>query len=221
MTIETREAISKPSLKGRRSLALRLWHWGTFIIIFGSLTTVLFAKTLLNAKGNVALVQENLQKSNVNVSSDQARSVAHEFSDLMWHWHIYIGYVLAALFGFRVLFEFFQPNEQKVIPVLKKSLKYLRMPGADKKEAKHYLFVKWLYVFFYFSLFVQVCTGLFMAYSDDVDSLKKIRSTAKDIHNVFMWIIISYIVIHIGGVILAEIGKKNKGIVSDMINGGE
>jgi cytochrome b len=95
------------------------------------------------------------------------------------------------------------------------------MPGTDKKEARQYLFVKCLYLLFYFSLLVQVSTGLFMAYSDDVDSLKDLRHTAKDIHNVFMWVILSYIMLHIGGVIIAELGKKYKGIVSGMINGKE
>jgi Ni,Fe-hydrogenase I cytochrome b subunit len=33
-----------------------------------------------------------------------------------------------------------------------------------------------------------------------------------------MWVIIGYIVVHVTGVILAELGK-NKGIVSGMING--
>jgi Ni/Fe-hydrogenase 1 B-type cytochrome subunit len=221
MDTESKSTTTEPSFNRKHSSALRIWHWGTFIVILGSLTTVLFAKTLLNAKDNTLLVQANLQKSNITVSSDQAKSVAHEFSDLVWHWHTYIGYVLAALFGFRILFEFFQPKEQKVIPILKNSLKYLRMPGADKKEAKHYLIVKCLYLFFYFSLAVQVCTGLFMAYSDDVNSLKSLRQNASDIHSVFMWIILSYIVLHIGGVIIAELGKKSKGIVSGMINGKE
>lgn len=94
------------------------------------------------------------------------------------------------------------------------------MPGTNKKEAKHYLLVKSLYIFFYFSLFVQACTGLFMAYSDGMPEWKPLRSAAKNIHSIFMWVIISYIVIHIGGVIFAELGKKHKGIVSRMINGG-
>lgn len=213
--------IKEPSYRQKHSGAIRIWHWSTFIVILGSLVTVLFAKTLFNAKDNTSLVQENLQKSNITVTPDQAKSVAHEFSDLLWHWHTYIGYVLAALFGFRILFEFFQPKEQKVIPVLRNSLKYLRMPGADKKKGKLYLFVRYLYILFYFALAVQTCTGLFMAYSDDVVSLKDQRHLAKEIHNVFMWVIISYVVIHICGVVLAELSKKYKGVVSDMINGGE
>jgi Ni/Fe-hydrogenase 1 B-type cytochrome subunit len=200
---------------------MRIWHWGTFIIISGSLLTVLLAKTLFNTRGNIPLVQESLKENNVTVTADQAKSVAHEFNDLIWHWHTYIGYVLAALFAFRILFEFFQPKEQKLIPLLKKALRYLRQPGANKKDAKHYLFVRYAYILFYFSLAVQVCTGLFMAYSDDVDSLKNVRQTTSNIHAVFMWVILLYIVLHIAGVFISELGKKNKGIVSDMINGGE
>jgi Ni/Fe-hydrogenase 1 B-type cytochrome subunit len=221
MDKESKAVITEPSFKGKHSTLLRIWHWSTFIIILGSLVTVLFAKTLFNAKDNTLPVQQNLQKSNITVSPDQARSVAHDFNDLIWHWHIYVGYVLAGLLLFRILLEFFQPKQQKLVSLLKNALKYLRIPGTNKQNAKHFLWVKYLYLIFYFSLFVQACTGLFMVYSDDVPGLKNIRHTAKDIHNIFMWIIISYIVIHISGVILAELGKKYKGIVSDMINGGE
>jgi len=214
--------MTKPiSFKGKHSASMRIWHWSTFIVMLGSLITVLFAKTLFNAKDNIQLVQQNLQKSNITVTPDQARSVAHEFSDLLWHWHTYIGYVLAALFGFRLLFEFFQPKDQKFITILKNALNALKMPGADKRETKHFILTRCLYLIFYISLFLQAATGIFMAYSDDVDSLKQQRQLTKEIHNVNMWVIIAYIVIHIGGVILAELGKKNKGVVSDMINGGE
>ena len=221
MAIESKETNAEPSFREKHSLSIRIWHWTTFITIFGSLLTVLLAKTLLNTRSNISLVQETLQKNNVTVTAIQARSVAHELNDRAWNWHTFIGYVLAGLFVFRILIEFFQPKEQKLIPAIKRALKYLKMPGADKKEIKHYLLVKWLYLFFYFSLLVQTSTGLFMVYSDDVDNLKNIRNIASDFHSVFMWVIITYIVAHIGGVVLAEIGKKNKGIVSDMINGGE
>ncbi len=211
----------QPSFRGKHSASLRIWHWSSFLAVLGSLITVLLAKTLFNAKSNIALVQENLKSSNITVTSDQAKSVAHEFSDLLWHWHVYIGYVIAALLAFRLLFEFFQPKEQKVIPLLRNTLNALKMPGIDKKETKHFLQVRCLYLFFYFSLFVQACTGLFMAYSDDVKSLKALRNIASNIHSVNMWVILSFIFIHLGGVILAELGKKNKGVVSNMINGGE
>jgi Ni/Fe-hydrogenase 1 B-type cytochrome subunit len=212
---------TEPTFREKHSRSMRIWHWGTFIIIFGSLITVLLAKTVLNTRTNIPLVQETLKQGNVTVSADQAKSVAHEFNDIIWHWHIYIGYVLSALLLFRILFEFFQPQEQKFIPILKKALQYLKQPEIDKQAAKHYLVVRCIYLLFYFSLFVQVCTGLFMAYSDEIPNLKAARSIASNIHSVFMWVILTYIVAHIGGVVLAELNKKSKGVVSDMINGGE
>ncbi len=221
MAAESSQPLPEPTFKGKHSVSMRIWHWGTFITISGSLITVLLAKTMLNNKDNVPVVQQNLQKSNITVTANQAKSLAHEFSDMAWHWHTIIGYVLAALLGFRILFEFFQPKEQKVIPLIKKGMAYLRKTGINKKTGKHFLFVRYTYVLFYVAIAIQAITGLFMAYSDDMDSLKVWRSNAKEIHNVFMWVIISYIVIHLGGVILAELGKKYKGIVSEMINGGK
>lgn len=212
---------TEPSFREKHSRSMRIWHWGTFIIILGSLITVLLAKTILNTRTNIPLVQQNLQKSNITVTVDQAKSVAHEFNDIIWHWHTYIGYVLAALLLFRILFEFFQPQEQKLIPALKKALKYLKQLAVDKQNAKHYLFVRCAYILFYISLFVQVCTGLFMAYSDGVPDLKSLKSLASNIHSVFMWIILTYIVLHVGGVIIAELSKRKKGLISDMINGRE
>ena len=214
------ELIKEPSFGGKHSRSMRLWHWSIVLIILGSLTTVLLAKTLFNTKAIIPLVKESLQQSNVVITDIQARSVAHEFNDQIWKWHIYFGYVLAGLLLFRILFEFFQPKDQKIIPLLKNSLRALRLPNNDSGEIKHYFIVKCTYILFYFSLFVQTCTGLFMVYSDNIDRLQHIRNTASDIHSVFMWVIITYIVVHVGGVILAELGK-NKGIVSGMIHGKE
>jgi Ni/Fe-hydrogenase 1 B-type cytochrome subunit len=208
------------SFRGKHSRSLRIWHWATFLLFLGSLTTVLLAKTLLNTRKNIPLVQENLQENNILVTAGQAKSLAHEFNDLAWHWHIYFGYVLAGLFGFRLLFEFFQPSDQKVIPVLKNTLHSLRRPGPGLKEIKYYLFVRCAYLLFYTALAVQVISGLFMAYSDDVPELKNLRHTVSDVHAFCMWVLISYSVIHIIGVVIAEQGKKNRGIVSNMINGG-
>lgn len=209
------------SFRGKNSVSKRIWHWATFIAILGSLITVLLAKTILNTRSNISIVQESLQQNNVAVTPMQARSVSHEFNDLIWHWHIYIGYVLSALFLFRLVYEFFQPKEQKLIPLIKKANRYLKQPSIDIKYGRHYLFVKYMYVIFYIALATQVCTGLFMVYSDNNDKLKDIRHTASDVHSFSMWVIISYIVLHIGGVIITELSKKDKGIVSDMINGGE
>ncbi len=207
--------------RGKHSRSIRFWHWSTFVITTGSLFTVLLAKTLLNTRKNIPVVQENLRASNIAITVGQAKSLAHEFNDMAWNFHTNLGYILAGLFGFRILIEFFQPKEQKVIPILKNTLKSLRQPGTDLKDLKYYLFVRCAYLFFYLVLAVQVCTGLFMVYSDDVEDLKKLRHSVSDIHSVGMWVLLTYIALHIIGVVYSEHSKKNSGIVSDMINGGQ
>ena len=211
----------EPSYRSNSSPLLRIWHWSNLLVIMGSLTTVLLAKTILKTKNNVALVQSNLQANQVTVTSDQAKSVAHDFNDLAWNWHVFLGYTLSALLLLRILYELFRPKQQRLISLLKKTLKYIKIPATEKGRAKHYLFVKSTYLSFYLTLFLQACTGLFMAYSDGKDDLKPLRHNASDIHSVLMWVILGFIAIHIAGVIRAEFTHENKGIVSDMINGGE
>ncbi|NNM94022.1 MAG: cytochrome b/b6 domain-containing protein [Bacteroidia bacterium] len=210
----------EPVLKVRQPAILRLWHWSNFIVILCSLSTVIFAKTLLHANNNIEMVQKNLEESNITVTAAQARSVAHDFNDLAWHWHVYFGYFIASLLLFRILFELFRPKDQRLIPLIKKSLGYLKMPAADKARGKHYFMVRCAYLSFYLILFAQACTGLFMSYSDDVESLKAIRHQVSNVHAVLMWFIIAFIVVHIAGVVRAEFTRENRGIVSDMINGG-
>lgn len=221
MTTESKIHTTEPTLGGKHSVLIRLWHWSTYIIIFGSLITVLLAKTVLSTSAAAPTVQQTLQKNNVPPSPELTKSITHGFTNIIWSWHTYIGYVLAALFGFRILLEFFELKEKKLIPALRNATKYLKQPGMNKKDTKYFLFIKSLYLFFYVALLVQVCTGLFMAYSDGNASLKSIRHTASDVHSILMWIIIAYIVLHISGVVRAELGKKHKGIVSGMINGGK
>lgn len=212
--------VKEPTLKQKHSAGIRIWHWLTLIVMSGSLITALLAKTIFATGTNIPLVQETLQQNNITVSQQQAREVSNEFNDILWHWHQYIGYVLAALFGFRIILEFIHPKEQKLIPALKSGIRYLKTGKGDIKETRHYLFVKYLYMLFYLALLAMALTGLFMAYSDDIDSLKEIRHNVKEVHSAIMWVIVGYLALHIGGVTLAEIGIKYKGIVSDMINGG-
>jgi Ni/Fe-hydrogenase 1 B-type cytochrome subunit len=104
---------------------------------------------------------------------------------------------------------------------LKNTFRYLSLPHSNPKKGWHHAFVNSLYLLFYISLALQACTGLFMAYSDDIPNLKSYRHTVSDIHSFNMWVIIAFIVIHLGGVILSELSKNGKGVVSDMINGGD
>jgi Ni,Fe-hydrogenase I cytochrome b subunit len=62
-------------------------------------------------------------------------------------------------------------------------------------------------------------TGLILAF-EDVDFLKPFHKTASNLHSFFQWGIYAYILLHLIGVVRADL-KKNKGIVSGMIHGNQ
>ena len=194
---------------------LRLWHWLSAIVISGSLLTVLANSTITNGHTNAAVIQKSFAEKNISVSQDQARGAAHEISDRVWELHIYFGYTLIALFIFRLVLEFTHRADQKLIGKLK--LAYAQLNGAHRKEAKHEVVVKSLYIVFYTLLGIMAITGLCMAFEDDVPALK--IHALREIHSFCMYLIIAFIIVHLTGVFLAE-RKDSKGIVSDMINGG-
>jgi Ni,Fe-hydrogenase I cytochrome b subunit len=65
----------------------------------------------------------------------------------------------------------------------------------------------------------MVVTGFCLAYEDDVPALKAIHAI-REVHEIGMYLIIAFIIVHLAGVFLAE-RKDSGGIVSDMINGGK
>ena len=200
------------------SSSIRLWHWLNAIVITGSLLTVLLNSTLLKTKKNAAVIKANLAHSGVTVTDGQARSVAHELSDKVWTIHTYFGYTLAALLLFRLLLEFFQLADQKFIRKLKSTYHQYQTTKKHRELTKHNFWVKTIYAVFYLVLITMAITGLCLVFEDDVPLLKSIHAF-KQIHAFTMYLIIAFIIVHIVGVLLAE-RKDNRGIVSDMINGG-
>jgi Ni/Fe-hydrogenase 1 B-type cytochrome subunit len=208
------------SFRDKHSAARRIWHWCSSLAIMALLCTVLIASTLLKPRNNVSVIQEKLQEKGVTVSADQAKAVAKTLNKQVWVWHKYIGVALALLFLFRIVLEFFEPRGQSLLSRIRKGALYLREPGHKNKEAKHYLFVKYLYLLFYGFILTLVLTGLGIIYSDDFQLLKSSKETLKDIHSFCMYGVMGFIVLHIGGILRAELGKE-PGISSDMIHGGK
>jgi Ni/Fe-hydrogenase 1 B-type cytochrome subunit len=201
------------------SATLRFWHWANLIIISGSLITVLLNSTLTNSHQNAQFIKTELIKSGVTVSDDQSSSVAHALSDKTWEVHTYFGYGLAALFLFRLILEFFQVADQRILRKIKEAYTQFYIIKKDRETAKHEFTVKLIYIFFYVLLSIMVITGLFLAFEDLLAPYKAIRHSVKEIHGFCMYLILAFIVVHVVGVYLAE-RKDGKGIVSDMINGG-
>lgn len=215
-----RSDIDRPGKTKRYSSSLRLWHWLNAVVITGSLLTVLANSTILKSKTATAAVKTALAGKQVTVSDDQARAVVHELRDKVWDWHTYIGYALAALFLFRIILEFFQLADQRLLHKIKTARQQFFETKKQRELAGHEFWVKTIYAVFYLLLFVTVITGLDLAFEDYIPALKPFHFL-KEIHGFNMYLIIAFIVIHVAGVYLAERRARDKGIVSDMINGGE
>ena len=205
--------------KGKRyASSTRFWHWINFIIISGSLLTVLINSTLFD-RAQRSFVKGELMNAGASVSDKQASAVTHGLEDQVWTIHIYFGYALATLFLFRLVAEFFLPSGQRVIPKVKKAYQAYFILKKEREAAKHELAVKGLYLIFYLLLLIMVVTGLLLAFEDYTGIPGNINHSIKEFHGFCMYLILGFIVLHIIGVFLAE-RKDGKGIVSDMINGG-
>lgn len=65
----------------------------------------------------------------------------------------------------------------------------------------------------------MVITGLSIAFDNELGLTKSFSHSLKEVHGFCMYLILGFIVLHLGGVFMAE-RKDKKGIVSDMIGGG-
>ncbi len=200
------------------SAPLRLWHWLNTIVISGSLLTVLLNSTLTNGRKVQAMVQDKLQKGGLSVTKDQARAVSHTLSDSVWDIHIYFGYCLAGLLLFRLALEFFQVADQKFIRALRAMYRQFKTTRQNRQRLGNDLVIKIIYAVFYILLITMVVTGLCLAF-EDVPLFKQYRHPIKEVHNFGMYLVLAFIAAHLAGVFLAE-RKDRRGIVSDMINGG-
>jgi len=164
------------------------------------------------------LISDKLKEKGVQISEDQARSVAFALSDKVWAVHVYLGYALAGLFLFRIILEFFELADQKLIRKIKAARQSFLSTQQDRIASRNEMLIKTLYAVFYVLLMVMVITGLCLAFRDDLPALRKMHFI-KEIHGFTMYLIIGFIIVHIVGVVFGE-RKRHKGIVSDMINGG-
>ena len=208
-----------PLVIKRYSSGLRVWHWLNLLIISGSLITVLLNSTLTSQKSTSQLIQSELSKKGT-ASDDQIKSIAHALSDKTWEAHIYFGYALASLLAFRLILEFFQLADQKFISRIKNTRVKLAALKENRTTVRHAFTVKIIYAIFYLLLIIMAVTGLSLAFEDSLTFLKPIKHDIKEVHGFCMYFIIAFIAIHIVGVVLAEY-KNEKGIISDMVNGGK
>lgn len=198
---------------------LRFWHWGSALLITAQLATILFQKVIVNARSAVPEFQQALRKDNIVLTTQQARSLTHIISERIWEWHIYIGLTLVGFWLLRVALELRGPSELRFSArLLAVARRYRLAPPAGKGAAGKILFATGTYALFYTFLTVMALTGLVLTYHNEVAFFDKIEHTAEEIHNVTMWLIIGFFVVHVVGVVWAEL-TKDHGLISRMVGG--
>jgi cytochrome b len=216
----SKQDVQHPEKNKGYSASLRLWHWANAIVISGSLITVLINNTINKRANTMPLIKKALEEKGLTVTDDQARNVGHELSDQVWGIHTWFGYFLAGLLLFRLILEFFQVADQKLIRKIKSAYKQYFIIKKNREVAMHEYTVKLIYAIFYFLLLIMAVTGLFLAFEDSLPQFRSIGRTVRSIHGFCLYPILAFIAVHLIGVFLAE-RREGKGIVSDMINGGD
>ncbi len=202
----------------RNSLAIRVWHWLTALGFMASITTVILGSMMFKVKENIPVVMESVTQKGGQITHDQARNVAHMYSDKIWDTHRIIGFILCFLLASRMIIEGVQKKNEKMSTRIRTSLQLYPKTVNEKAERDMYVLVKRGYLVFYFLFILMGLTGLIMAF-EDLPVLKPFQKTANSFHVFLQYGIYLYITLHICGVIYADT-HKNKGIVSGMIHGG-
>ena len=186
-------------------LDFRLWHWIHATVVLGLLGTVFLRKTFLSWRTNSELLTQKLSEIDLSVTEAQAKVLAKAIRAPMWEWHIILGYALTALVLWRIILFFTNSGKQN----------YQNL----KAESLHKKMVKIGYIGIYVILVFMAVSGLTIHFYEELGLLKESAHDIKEIHELVFNAILIFVPLHILGVIIAE-NQDEKGIISDMINGG-
>ena len=187
------------------SINFRIWHWANAVVVLGLIGTVLLRKGILSYRENAQIILDKLSAIDVSITLDQAKAIARAIRAPMWEWHIILGYVLAFLVVYRIALFFTQSG--------KKSFQF-------KELNTHHKLVSIGYVVIYATLFFMTLSGLAIHFYQDIGLAKNSAESLKDIHEAVYQVVLYFVPLHIIGVVAADI-RDEKGITSDMINGGK
>jgi Ni/Fe-hydrogenase 1 B-type cytochrome subunit len=181
------------------SLQLRLWHWLHAVTVLGLLGTFFLRKTFLSWRTNSEILMNKLGEFGITVTGDQVAALAKAVRAPMWDWHIYLGFVFAALVAWRL------------VMIVKEGFGY-----APKDT--HMAWVYRGYKAIYAVLAFMAISGIVIYLSADIGIGKETAHDIKEIHETMAWGVVAFVVMHIVGVFVAD-NKDQKGLVSKMVSG--
>lgn len=183
------------------STTYRIIHWAIAISFMLLLLTIFLRLTWMNKEHVAQIIQEFLKTTDQTLSQDQLIVLAKQIRKPMWNWHIYLGYILVALFSVRLIVPLF--GEMKFKNPLKK--------GLTRKEQ----FQFWTYLIFFLGVFISLATGLLIEFGP-----REFKNPIEAIHKLSIYYLVPYIIIHLGGVLLAEFSDR-PGIISSIVGGAK
>jgi cytochrome b561 len=181
-------------MKTSYSLSDRILHWALALTILFMLLTVFLRLNWMEKNHVAAILIDKLSALDVEITKDQAIKIAKQIRKPMFDWHITIGYVVTGIFVLRMIFHI--KNKRSFNPITKREK-----------------FQLWVYRIFYVLLAATLITGLIIEFGP-----KCIKKSIVAIHKLTLYYMVTFLILHFSGILLAEIGSK-KGIVSKMIGG--
>lgn len=175
----------------------RLTHWLLALGIVVISLTIFLRLNLMKKDVMSTILQTELAKIDIVIEKDASIKIAKKIRNEMWQWHVYAGYFLVFVFLLRLLMA----SIGKMI--------FLN-PFQDGLTMKQ-KFQAWVYLSFYFLMFVSLLTGLLIEFGPD-----DLHETMETIHKLSLYYLISFIVLHFGGLWIAEKVEKQS-LVSKMI----
>ena len=213
----TSTSTQKSLFNSPHSALIRIWHWTFFLLLISTIVVVFFAKQVFDSRGNTSMVVEEAAQRGVELNEKQARGIAHGFSEKLWEIHIYIGYGITFLLLSRIVIEVVIGKEERMRSKLKKAFGFVPENDSAKKDRKHFLSVKVSYLIFYTLIFIMALTGLGLIY-EDVPIFDTWHRPIKQVHEFVQYGIYAFIILHLTGVLWADL-TNNNGLISGMIHG--
>ncbi len=187
------------------SVGFRLWHWLHAAVILGLLGTVFLRKTFLSWRTNSEILMQKLASFQIDITAEQAKVLAKAIRTPMWEWHILLGYALALLVLWRIALFFTQSGKRNYI--------------ALREENLHKKAVKLGYLVLYVVIAFMAVSGFLIHFYETLGIAKTTAHDIKELHELAYNFILIFVPLHIAGVVIAD-ATEERGIVSDMINGG-
>lgn len=183
------------------STIYRIMHWAIAICLILILATIFLRLTWMNKNHVADIIQGYLSTTDQSLSREQIIILAKQIRKPMWNWHIYLGYALVGLYGIRMALPFFG------------AMKFSN--PLDKRLTTKVKFQYWVYIIFYVCIAISLLTGLTIELGP-----KNLKETAEQIHVLSIYYLLAFIVIHIGGVLVAEMTNQ-QGIISRIVSGSK